>query len=542
MADGLGLRPVEGPGLSPVEGRFASGRHAGALIPLFSIPSSSSWGVGEIPDLPRFARWLEMGGLRFVQLLPVNEMAEGQNSPYSALTAMAIDPIFISVNDLPEFHESGGEPALPPGERACLDEVRRAAPVDYPRVRALKSRVFREAFDMFISREWRAGSARAASFRGFIERERWWVDDYALYRALHDDNAKRSWLDWEPDLSRRTPAALDDARRRLESHILYYMWLQWVADEQWQAARRACGRVGIFGDFPFVVGADSADVWARQHEFRVEASVGVPPDAFSETGQDWGLPAYRWDVVAAGGDEWLRQRASRCAELFDGFRIDHLVGFYRTYMREPDGTAHFEPPDEPSQLALGERLMALFAETGSRLIAEDLGTVPDFVRESLARLRLPGMKVLRWERHWNSEGQPFRDPALYPADSVATSGTHDTETHAGWWEAADIDERRRACEIPALRDAGCRPDEPFSAKLRDALLAALYASGSDLLILPVQDIFGWRDRVNTPALVSDENWSWRLPFPVDRMPSLPEAQERAGFLKQLTLIHGRGNP
>jgi 4-alpha-glucanotransferase len=527
------------PAQSVVDGRFSSGRHAGALIPLFSIRSRLSWGVGEIGDLPRLARWLETAGLDFVQLLPVNEMAEGQNSPYSALTAMAIDPIFISINELPEFRDAGGEPSLPADERATLDEARRASSVDYDTVRALKSRVFREAFDVFVTREWRSGSARGVAFRTFIEQAQWWVEDYALFRALRDEHEQRSWLDWDPGLGLRAQVTLDEARGRLESHILYYMWLQWIADEQWQQARRDCGGVGIFGDFPFVVSADSADVWARQHEFRVEASVGVPPDAFSDTGQDWGLPAYRWDVVAAGGDQWLRQRAARCAALFDGFRIDHLVGFYRTYMREPDGSAHFEPPDVSSQLAQGERLMALFAETGSRLIAEDLGTVPSFVRESLARLRLPGMKVLRWERHWNEAGQPFRDPADYPADSVATSGTHDTEPVAEWWDAAPPEERERACEIPALRDAGCSPDEAFSPELRDALLTALFSSGSDLLILPVQDIFGWRDRVNTPAVVSDENWSWRLPFPVDAIGDLPEAQERAAFLRQLAVAHRR---
>ena len=520
-------------------GRFAAGRHAGALIPLFSIPSRHSWGVGEIADLPRLARWLAAAGLDFVQLLPVNEMAEGQNSPYSALTAMAIDPIFISIGDLPEFGDAGGEESLSAEERSRLDAARRAASVDYIAVRELKSRVLREAFETFVALEWHSGSARGAAFGRFIEQSRWWLEDYALFRALHDEHDKRSWVDWDPALSRRAPQMLAEARDRLDGLVLYYMWLQWVAEEQWQQARRDCGRVGVFGDFPFVVGADSADVWARQNEFRVDVSVGVPPDAFSETGQDWGLPAYRWDVVAASGDEWLRQRASRCGALFDGFRIDHLVGFYRTYMREPDGSAHFEPPDEPSQLAQGERLMAHFAETGSRLIAEDLGTVPDFVRQSLARLRVPGMKVLRWERHWDTDGQPFRDPAEYPPDSVATTGTHDTETVAEWWDTAPCDERRRVCEIPALRNAGCTPDDTFSADVRDALLSTLYSAGSDLLILPVQDIFGWRDRVNTPAVVSDANWSWRLPFPVEALQDRPEARERAAFLARLAAIHGR---
>jgi 4-alpha-glucanotransferase len=514
-------------------------REAGVLVPLFSIPSTSSWGVGEIPDLPHLARWLDAADLGFVQILPVNEMAEGQNSPYSALTAMAIDPIFVAVGEIDEFREAGGEASLAADDRQALDAARRSPTVDYETVRALKSRALSDAFDRFFAREWQRGTARAEAFGAFVERERWWVDDYALFRALHDENEQRSWVDWEPGLRRREPDALAAARRRLERPVFYYTWVQWVADEQWQRARRDCGRVGIFGDFPFIVSTDGADVWARQHEFRIDVSVGVPPDAFSETGQDWGLPAYRWDVVAASGDEWIRRRAARCAYLFDGFRIDHLVGFYRTYMRDGDGRAWFEPPDEASQLAQGERLMARFADTGARLIAEDLGTVPDFVRDSLARLRLPGMKVLRWERHWHVDGQPFRDPVDYPAGSVATSGTHDTETLAEWWDAADLRERSGVCRIPALHEAGCAAERPFTPELRDSLLTALYASGSDLLLLPVQDIFGWRDRVNIPALVSSENWCWRLPWPVDTLLERPDARERAGFLRGLSTKYGR---
>src|SRR5262249_8847957 len=151
-------------------------------------------------------------------------------------------------------------------------------------------------------------------------------------------------------------------------------------DEQWQKARRDAAPVGILGDFPFMVSGDSADVWARQHQFRMDASVGVPPDAFSETGQDWKLPVYRWDIIARNGYEWLQKRARRCAGLYDGFRVDHLVGFYRTYAREQDKTAHFWPPDRPSQLAQGERVLGVLGASGSHLIAEDLGVVPDFVR------------------------------------------------------------------------------------------------------------------------------------------------------------------
>jgi 4-alpha-glucanotransferase len=226
-------------------------------------------------------------------------------------------------------------------------------------------------------------------------------------------------------------------------------------------------------------------------------------------------------------------RARRCAELFDGFRVDHLVGFYRTFVREKGGVTCFFPAQEDAQLAQGERLMALFRESGAAIIAEDLGVVPDFVRESLVRMEVPGMKVMRWERIWEEEEQPFKDPSSYPPVSVAISGTHDTETMAEWWEKAEGPERVAAVALPALQEAAILPDETYSDRLRDALLTVLYDSGSDLLLMPLQDIFGWADRINTPAVVSDENWSWRLPWPVDRMRDESDAMERAEFLERV---------
>ncbi|MBA3885966.1 MAG: 4-alpha-glucanotransferase [Acidobacteria bacterium] len=513
--------------------RFASGRHAGVLVPLFSIRSQPGWGIGEIADLPRFAAWLQDAGLDMLQLLPVNEMAQGQNSPYSAMTAMAIDPIYIAVGEVEEFAAAGGETSLSREDRAMLAHVRRADTVQYADVRPLKVRAFRAAFARFDETEWQAHSPRARAFQAFCDQQAWWLDEYTVFRALHEEHDARYWREWDPALRDRDPAALEEARSRLSSRIRYFAWLQWIADTQWQRAQEACGNVGIFGDFPFMVSGDSADVWSRQHEFNVDVSVGVPPDAFSDTGQDWGLPAYRWDVIAPGGYEWLRQRVRRCTELFDGFRIDHLVGFYRTYVKSNDGTTAFWPAEEAEQLALGERLLDLFGSTGARIIAEDLGTVPDFVRESLARRRVPGMKVLRWEREWEVDGKPFRDPEAYPADTVAISGTHDTETLAEWWDEADAAERRAAAVIPALKAAGIDPAAPYSDNLRDALLHALFASGSDILLLPVQDVFGWRDRVNTPAVVNDENWSWRLPWSVEDLRTHPVAAERARVLRDL---------
>jgi 4-alpha-glucanotransferase len=396
------------------------------------------------------------------------------------------------------------------------------------------------SFAVFRDRHQHTGSARGRAFREFAERERWWLDEYALFRALHDEHHGCYWRDWEPQVRHRDPAALAAARGRLADRICYYEYLQWLADDQWRRARRDLGRIGIFGDFPFMVSGHSADVWSRQQEFRIDASVGVPPDAFSETGQDWGLPVYRWEQHEQCGYEWLRQRARRCVELYDGFRIDHLVGFYRTFVREVDGHNYFTPGDEPSQLAQGERIITIFRDSGARIVAEDLGIVPDFVRESLARLHVPGLKVLRWERHWHAPGQPFKRPADYPVESVAISGTHDTDTLAEWWDGASRDERELCCQIDELRDRGISPDASYGPAIRDALLRLLFAAASDFVIVPVQDIFGWRDRVNVPAVVNDANWTWRLPWPVDALPLQPEAQERAAFIRALVQETARG--
>jgi 4-alpha-glucanotransferase len=508
------------------------------MVPLFSIPTRMSWGIGEIPDLEVLSRWMRSAGLDLVMLLPLNEMEEGQSSPYSALSALAVDPIFIALRDVQDFHEAGGERALSAEDRSSLEAARSAPAIAYEPVRAVKSAALSLAFSFFHSSHWRSGSARATDLRRFIESEGWWLDDYALFRALHEEDP-RSWLEWDPCLRDREPGAIAAARERLASSILYYQYLQWLVDEQWQRVRRACGGVGIFGDFPFMVSSHSADVWARQDEFRVDVSVGVPPDAFSATGQDWGLPAYRWDVVARNQYEWLRNRSRRCAELFDGFRVDHLVGFYRTFVKERDGTTYFVPGGERAQREQGERLLRLFSSHGLKVLAEDLGTVPDFVRGSMARLGIPGLKVLRWEREWHERGRPFRDPAEYPPVSVATSGTHDTETLAEWWDNADDEERRLVLEVPLVRERGVMPGTAYCAAVRDALTEALLASGSDLVIFPIQDVFGWRDRINTPASVSEENWTWRLPVAVEDLAVDSETLQRAKFLRRMCQKYGR---
>ncbi len=399
----------------------------------------------------------------------------------------------------------------------------------------MKERAFRRAFTRFHEIEWCRDGDRAGRFRAFLGAQAWWIEDYALFRAIHRHQGERPWPEWPAPLQAREPVAIDRIRRELSSEVLFHQFLQWVADEQWQQARRDAHGVSIFGDLPFMVDGDSADVWSRQDQFRLDASVGVPPDAFSATGQDWGMPAYRWDVIAAQDFRWLRERARRSADLFDGYRIDHLVGFYRTYARpRGGGVGFFSPSEERDQAALGERLLGLFRATGAEIIAEDLGTVPDFVRASLARLGVPGFKVLRWERYWHRAGQPFRDPMDYPQQSVATSGTHDTEPLLVWWERASAEEREKVGAMPTVQrltgGAGLADADP--CRVRDVLIEALYASPSTLALMPVQDVFGSRDRINEPATVTGANWTFRLPWAIDRFDEAPEVRERQQMLRR----------
>ena len=294
-------------------------RRAGVLIPLFACPSTTSWGIGDIGDVAPVTAWLAGAGQRVLQLLPLNEMTPGETSPYSATSAMAIDPIFIRVTAVPEFARIGGEVTLSSADRARLDEARRSTQVDHQPSALEEYRARGGVSSASPKKKRRARSVPARC--EVLASEAWWVDDYLPFRAIHRREEDRPWTEWPEWLRRRDPGALARARQELSRDVLYYQYLQWLADSQWRDARAAAAANGVelFGDLPFMVDRDSADVWARQDEFHLDVSVGAPPDAFSATGQNWGMPAYRWDAVAAADFGWLRARARRTSDLYDGY-------------------------------------------------------------------------------------------------------------------------------------------------------------------------------------------------------------------------------
>src|SRR4051812_27851627 len=496
------------------------------------MPLSSARGgsgdLGSYADAARVADFLLTAGCTLWQLLPLSEVSPGQDSPYAASSSCALEPVYIDLHTLPDLD------GLAPDEATELARLRRETRVDFEGYRRVKRTALARAFQRFRHRE--RGTGREKEFRDFRASHADWIEDWALYRALHDERRK-SWRDWEPPLRDRDPAALEQARARLRENIDELCYVQWIADAQWRKGRAQANAKGVkvIGDLPFMVAEDSSDVWSFQQFFRFDATVGVPPDAYSEDGQDWGLPVPRWEPMRVAGDPWLHLRAERAAELYDAFRVDHVVGLYRTYARPADKSApFFIPADEPRQREQGERVLALFGEK-AEVLAEDLGTVPDFVRASLAAQEIPGTKVLRWE---NDLGVP-RDVTKFPHVSVAATGTHDTESLRTWWENLEDWEREHQLKQPQLAALRGATEKQYTPRTKSALLELAYGSSSDALLTPVTDALGWEDRMNTPGTVGPQNWTFRLPWSLDELFSAPEPMATARELAHLAERYGR---
>ena len=508
---------------------FQLGRRAGLLLPLSSVRNRTG-DLGTYADAGVIARWLLTTGCSLWQLLPLNEVSPGQDSPYAASSSCALEPVFIDLSGVEDFE------GLTDVEKRTLDAARASRTVDFPAIRDVKRAALARAFQAFKLREAGQQTARDAQLRAFRGEHAGWIEDWALYRALHDRRQK-SWRDWEPGLRDREPAALDAARSELRDAIDELVYVQWIADAQWRAGRAEANQQGVkvLGDLPFMVAEDSADVWSFQRFFRFDATVGVPPDAYSAEGQDWGLPVPRWDEMRDQGDPWLHQRAQRAAELYDAFRVDHVVGLYRTYARPIDKSAPFFVPAEPPlQKQQGERILRLLGER-AEVLAEDLGTVPDFVRASLASEEIPGTKVLRWE---NDLGVP-RDVTRFHHVSVAVTGTHDTESLWSWWEALQPWEREHQLKQGALQKLAGPGAEKFTPQTKSALLELAYSASSDALLTPITDALGWKDRMNTPGTVGTHNWTFRLPWTVNELFSAPEPVAAGAELAHLAERFGR---
>lgn len=501
----------------------ASAPVSGVLLPLSSLRTTRSWGIGDIGDLAPTAEWLAAHAHTLLQLLPIHEVAPGETSPYSALSAYAIDPIYAALDGLEDAADARRD------EADTIARLEASPTVRFDEVRALKQRVLARAFAVFRARVG-DGSAEAKDFARFRAHEATWLEDFALYRAIKDEQGLAGWDGWPAPLREHAPTALVAAEARLAGAIELITWTQWLLHAQWRETRTRLRSLGVAlkGDLPFMVNRDSSDVWAHRDLFRLDASVGAPPDAFSAEGQDWGLPAFDWDVMKARDFSFFSFRARRAAALFDVVRVDHVIGLYRTWVHtaaSPKGAFYPRGDGTPEQIALGEKVLAAMKRPDLVVCAEDLGVIPDWARASMQRVGVPGYRVFRWERRWKETAAPFIDPATYPELSFAVSGTHDTEPLATWYDALLPHERFLVGQLPTGHGRALDPSADYDARTRRTVLEAIYSARSRWVVSWLGDLCGWRDRINVPATVGAHNWTWRLPAPLSALAVQPDVAE-----------------
>jgi 4-alpha-glucanotransferase len=406
--------------------------------------------------------------------------------------------------------------------------------------------VLHQAFERFHSREWKRETARAKELAQWIERERAWAEDLALYVALRDAHGMWGWEKWPGEERHRVPHVLSRARETLATPILEHHYLQWIAHDQWAHARKETKALGVelMGDLPFVVCGESADVWSRSWQFRRDVSLGAPPDAFSPDGQDWGLPAYDWRTMQEDDLKWLRARTRHAARMYDRFRLDHVVGYFRMYVRKHGEHGYFDPDGEETQCVHGERVMRAIIEEaargggevgggGTHVIAEDLGVIPPFVRATLRALETPGYKVIPWEKNEGPNGGSFRDPTDFSPMSVATWSTHDTAPITAWWDEFSGGEKEQLARLAGISNNASEEERVF------ALLGLLFRAGSSLTLTLVQELLGERARINTPGTVGEANWTYRLPKAIEDLETDERVKARFERIRALAAHAGR---
>ncbi len=491
-------------------------RAAGVLLHVTSLPGPL--GIGDLgPAARRFVDFLAAARQGLWQILPLGPTGFG-DSPYQCFSAFAGNPLLISPELLVEegLLDAGDLRGAPSGDATRVDF---AALI--PWKRALLARAARR----FAAEAGQGGAAR--EYERFCS-EHAWLEDFALFMALKEAHRGAPWSAWGRDIARRAPGALERWRARLAAASHEQRFSQFVFHRQWRALRRHAAQraVRLIGDLPIFVAHDSADVWANRELFSLDERgrptvvAGVPPDYFSATGQLWGNPLYRWDVLAGRGYDWWIERLRGALELVDVVRIDHFIGFTRYW--EVPGTAQdatqgrwVPGPGAALCRALREAL------GGLPIIAEDLGEVTPEVEALRDAFELPGMRVLQFAFGGDADN-PFL-PHNYPARCVAYTGTHDNDTALGWFAAAPAEERSFAQRYLA------RSGEDFAY---DAIRAVM-SSVAERAIVPVQDVLalGSEARMNRPG-VADGNWAWRL---------APDAlgDWHAARLREMAELYGR---
>lgn len=506
-------------------------RASGILLHPTSLPGP--FGIGDLGQAAYdFVNFLYETGQSLWQVLPLGPTGYG-DSPYQCFSAFAGNPLLISLETVVEDGWLDG---------ADLTDVPvfPADRVDYGPVIEYKTKLLWRAHENFKAR---AAEAAQQEYVGFTERAAPWLEDYALFRAIKDEHGGSEWTKWEPYLRVREDRALHFFRENHTQQLSGQRFFQYLFFKQWARLTQYANSKGIklIGDVPIFVAHDSADVWAHPELFHLDKLghptkvAGVPPDYFSETGQLWGNPLYRWDVLKRDGYAWWIERIRAALTLVDIVRLDHFRGFEK-YWAVPAGetTAINGKWEHGPGAALFKAIQKAFAAEQGRLpiIAEDLGFITPEVDKLREAFGLPGMRILQFAFGTDPQADAFK-PYSYVPNSVVYTGTHDNDTAVGWFTAGVGDSTRTLEEVDEERAFVLKYLGSDGHEINWDLIRVALASVANTAIIPLQDVLGCGSdaRMNVPARESG-NWGWR--YQAEQL--TPSLRAR---LKEMTNVYGR---
>jgi len=477
---------------------YSDRRRAGILLHITSLPGD--YGIGDLgKEAFRFAANLEQAGQQYWQMLPLNPVEEKKGfSPYSPLSAFAGNTLLINPEELAE---KGFIDRVPPLKKS--PSVRKAA---FLHALKVNEKIIGYAFDYFSKK---SDEKTRAEFENFCTREAFWLNDYALFKAIKQATGK-PWYEWEPDLRDRNKEALGKAAEQHSAEIMTEKYAQFLFARQWHELKSFCNShaVRIIGDVPIYISHDSSDIWANPQFWKLEPDksiggiAGVPPDYFNDKGQLWNMPVYNWKLLKDTNYEWWIQRLRKNMELFDMVRLDHFRGFsafWEVKGGSPDavdGTWIKGPGHDLFDIVKKEFPSMPF-------IAEDLGEIDQPVFDLRDRYHLPGMKILQFAFDGNMAHSEFI-PHNYSENCVVYTGTHDNNTVKGWFRSEAKKKGKKNLNFfmgKKIRAANCHRE----------LIREAFKSVAHIAILPMQDVLGCggKHRMNYPS-TEGGNWLWRM--------------------------------
>ncbi len=500
--------------------------HFGINLSLASLRSANSCGIGEFFDLIPLIEWCEKLQFDVIQLLPLNDSGKDP-SPYNALSSCALNPVYLSLHALPHLSEELKT------KLTAFRELNNTPRVEYKKVYEEKH-VWLYTYFIETKEIWE----KTQEFLTFIKDNPWTVS-YALFKILKVELLEVNWEHWPDHLKNLSPKEEKELEATYSLRITFHQLLQYLLFNQLQTVKKYAGEHKVFlkGDIPILISRDSVDVWHDRSIFNLEFSAGAPPDAYSEEGQYWGFPIFRWDILKQNDYVWWRERIAYASHFYHIYRIDHVVGFFRIWaipLNQHSKTGKFIPEDESEWTPQGKKILEVMIESSNMLpMAEDLGIIPKEVRPCLEELGICGTKVIRWERNWDTDKE-FIPMTNYSPLSLTTLSTHDSEPLALWWK----NHPGGAQKYAELKHWDYVPD--LNKEMRLTILKDANHSSSLFHINLLQEYLAvfpelvWPDprdeRINIPGDHLPTNWTYRI------RPSLEEIlahQELFNTLKAL---------